>query len=900
MVRTAEGLVGRERERVLLRGAGHVQLVGEAGIGKTSLLHDWMAAGPPVRCVSLVCVESKQGEPMAAITTLVSELIALDSTLHAGTLLEQPNPTVMNVGFALLQMVDQVSDQNGLHIVVDDAHWMDDMSAAILAFVRRRVPSRTRFIVAMRPSPDSPFNDTDETVVSIEGLDVAETAELLGDGVTTSVAAECQYITRGNPLALLGLSEAMTDRQRSGSDPLFPVSVGSGAVTEWMARRVQSLPTHTHLPLAAVVLGAPRLVSELASLLGPAWDRSLLGMLEETAIVRLHDHTVELCHPLMSIVVRRVVGDEVWRAAHLLLAQHAPAGSYAATWHFGEAAPGPDESVAKLVEEAGHEAMRVGARNDASAAFERAAGLSMNEDDRARRLGLAGWARLLAENYRSAIELLEPALEHATSVTNRAVMQMHLGEAICWHRTMIDGAQIIGTAADVLDQHGHESAYVGHLRAGMHFALAGDVASLLARSDRAGELATTARIPQQVATSSVRLIANYAVGDHASAGVDAEKVALLRQLPTERIDADAAGVLQASGVGFVFGERHEEAEWMFTRAESAGRRLGLPGAIGFTGAFASEVLFRQGRFAAAITSGDFDVHRHAERGRNASFGHAAIARAQAAIGHIELAKHHAQLAYERAERNGIATLAAWANAGTGFALISEGRAGEALAPLLVTSDLLIGFVQPSALWFHADLIEALFANSRTQDLLDLADDIEDRALRCGTRWGIAMAARARGLAKSNRGEIEASMMELQTLGARFELARSTLLIAEQFGDQIAAVQAASEFERMGAEPWARRAVMADGDSHPEPSPSLSLLTTAELRVVAAASTGRTSKEIAQELYLSTRTVDAHLRSIYRRLDLKNRSSLVAWYLAHSSTPPASFAPARPAPTHGRS
>ena len=54
---------------------------------------------------------------------------------------------------------------------------------------------------------------------------------------------------------------------------------------------------------------------------------------------------------------------------------------------------------------------------------------------------------------------------------------------------------------------------------------------------------------------------------------------------------------------------------------------------------------------------------------------------------------------------------------------------------------------------------------------------------------------------------------------------------------------------------------------------MSQLTSAELRVALAIAKGLTNREAGEQLYLSTRTVDAHLRAIYRKLDIRSRTEL---------------------------
>jgi DNA-binding NarL/FixJ family response regulator len=73
----------------------------------------------------------------------------------------------------------------------------------------------------------------------------------------------------------------------------------------------------------------------------------------------------------------------------------------------------------------------------------------------------------------------------------------------------------------------------------------------------------------------------------------------------------------------------------------------------------------------------------------------------------------------------------------------------------------------------------------------------------------------------------------------------------------------------------RAARLAD-PSVPGPAPSLaSILTDGEMRVALAVGSGLTNRAAADQLYLSVKTVDSHLQSIYRRLEIRSRSQLAA-------------------------
>ena len=58
------------------------------------------------------------------------------------------------------------------------------------------------------------------------------------------------------------------------------------------------------------------------------------------------------------------------------------------------------------------------------------------------------------------------------------------------------------------------------------------------------------------------------------------------------------------------------------------------------------------------------------------------------------------------------------------------------------------------------------------------------------------------------------------------------------------------------------------------------LTTREVEVLRLVTGGLTNRQLAEALGISTRTVDAHLRSVYAKLGVKSRSAATRWAVEH--------------------
>ena len=163
--------------------------------------------------------------------------------------------------------------------------------------------------------------------------------------------------------------------------------------------------------------------------------------------------------------------------------------------------------------------------------------------------------------------------------------------------------------------------------------------------------------------------------------------------------------------------------------------------------------------------------------------------------------------------------------------------------------------------------------------------------RARRRGRCALAARCRALLGRDAEREFAEALRLHT--RPLDRARTQLLFGEQLRRQRRRVDAREHlraaletFEALGATPWAERArteLRASGETARKRDPStLSRLTPQELQVARFVGEGLSNKEVAAQLFLSPRTIDAHLRSVFAKLGVTSRTQLARLELGADS------------------
>jgi len=194
--------------------------------------------------------------------------------------------------------------------------------------------------------------------------------------------------------------------------------------------------------------------------------------------------------------------------------------------------------------------------------------------------------------------------------------------------------------------------------------------------------------------------------------------------------------------------------------------------------------------------------------------------------------------------------------------------------------------EPGVFRVHGNAAEAAVAVGDLERAEQIAANLADHAERTDHRWSRATSERVRALVSAARGDLETALAHAERalsehdgLPMPFERARTLLVkgVIERRARRRARArllleEAASEFERMGAQLWAERA-RNELERVGGRRPSGEELTPAEQRVVALATEGLSNKAIAQSLFVSVHTVEVHLSHAYAKLGVRSRGQL---------------------------
>jgi DNA-binding CsgD family transcriptional regulator len=877
-------IVGRDPELTALRSPPRaLVLIGGAGIGKTTL---WEAGVEAARAEGLTVLMARPTgaetqHSFAALTDLFDgvDIAALPapqrSALDVALLRAAPEPTPPSAHAIALGVLNALRAGGPLVVAIDDVQWLDGPSAQALAFaVRRLEDAPVRFLLARRPGRRTVLEAAlDPQRLPVGALDAAAIRRLLADRlglrVPRPLLRRIVEATQGNPLFALEQGRVLVERGVPDLAAQMPVPDG---VEELLGTRVAALPEAVRRALVAVALCGDLQLGELATVVGrDAVDDALDGGL----LVARGDR-VRASHPLLAAAARSGSGRRVRRELHRALAD-AVADEELRARHLALAADRPDALLAEAV---GAAAVRASARGAVAAAVELAEhALRLTPDgaaERSARVIALGEFLERAGERRRVTELLAPELATLPAGGPRVRALLLL----------LDGSGVasFGDSEAHLERALAEAAEDPALRAPVLAAMA--LATAAEGVVRIAEAEAWALEAQPLAEEAALRALGWARS--------------LRGRPVDDVCARFAAVSQrpayiADSPDVVAGLRELWRGNLASARETFTAQLALADERGEAMSYAwlrlnmCELELKAGAWNAVSRWLD----EWAESGDRALLVTPTYRRCRALLaagrGLPEEAAAWALPALEEAQalRYGWQVLEARRAVATA-ALLTGDPAGAA-AQLRAVWDWMAreGIDEPGAFPVAPDLVEALVelgeydeARAVTARLRDLAERQEHPWALATARRGAAVIRLAAGYDESAADALGQAASAYDELGLRPDAARTRLSLGRtlrrhrRWGGARAALEAAATaFAALGSPGWAERAEAELARVGARRPVRRGELTVAERRVVELAASGRANKEIAQALFVSVRTVEAHLTHAYAKLGVRSRAQL---------------------------
>ncbi|WP_164493098.1 LuxR family transcriptional regulator [Streptomyces sp. ADI96-02] len=278
-------IVGRDAElKTMLHAAelaarGDAQIVilgGPTGIGKSALSRAFCQDLTDFRVLSVAGVPSEQDIKYSAANRVIQSAhdeLSLD--LRRANLIQEDS-TMMAAGGALISVLDDIRDGSPVALIVEDAHLVDDYSLKAIGFMLLRMMSDeiitvldTEHINKTKKDVGLAGNDERVTQIDLAGLTVPALREYLASeklpALSVSQLAQIAKWSNGNPLYVKALVGAM-EGGRGIPEPLSLADVPpslTAAVKEWS----DSFPQRSRPILDVLaVLNAPTTVPTLQQL----------------------------------------------------------------------------------------------------------------------------------------------------------------------------------------------------------------------------------------------------------------------------------------------------------------------------------------------------------------------------------------------------------------------------------------------------------------------------------------------------------------------------------------------------------------------------------------------------------------------------------------------------------
>jgi len=897
-------------------------IVGDAGIGKTALLSAarQVTAANGMDTLSARGAELEQELPFGLVRQLIepvllartgverdslfSDSAALARPLFLTPLAAPAVPPSPEVDYGTLHglywLIATLARERPLALVIDDLHWSDPPSLRFLSFLLRRIDGLPILVLAALRSPrhDGPAADIIDVpgAITLRPRPLSEDAVAklvrgrLGERAPKGLEHDFSRVCGGIPLYVLALLDELNDDPAARLPELD--SIGPTGVVRSVGRRLAALgPDAKALAEAVAVLGDgcelrhAAVISELSEGRATTAAHLLTG-----AAIFGRRTQLSFAHPIVRAAVYErpdPAGRAELHARAAQVLESSGAGPDAVALQLLHAPAGADEWAAARLRTAADLAVGRGAPEVAAAFLTRALAEPLDTHERVEVLVTAGQAEARA-GIGLAIDHLDEARRMATDPRQRTDAALALARTLYAFGRANESVEILHGEAGTL--RGTASGQAAELDD--ELAAVADV-DLVARQVVRG-LRPEGLGPERESDTPVmcvhQAVARLMSGDGAERAADLAERGL-REGQLEREAAAGGTVYFMAAFVLTVADRFEAAEHWLSQALADAQARGAPLAFAVAAAQRAFARFRRG----ALTDADADA-RAALEAAKVNVWPPIAQMALTPLIDVLIERGEPELAYDAARTYGVDLGEIPATTQGNVLLDARGRlriaAGdvqEGIADLLRVGAQLRswGVVSPGPFAWRSGAGVAL---ARAGDA-DRAAELIREELALARRWG---APRTVGAALCAAGHLDTGEQQiatftsavetLQASGAELELAKAfTLLgaalrranrraesrapltrgleLALSCGSPALAAQAHTELRAAGARP---RTPVRTG---------LDALTASELRVASMAEAGMSNPAIAQALFVTLKTVETHLTSVYRKLGVRGRSDL---------------------------
>jgi ATP/maltotriose-dependent transcriptional regulator MalT len=931
---TSPPLVGRAAEREAIAGAlralrtgpgGVVTVEGEPGIGKSALLAHLAAQAAADGCtvLSARATEFEADLPYALWTeALDAHLAGIGERRLARLGLADPGALATLLP-SLGEAADAPADRHRTHralrdllerlataapvvVCLDDVHWADPASIDALAALLARPPGSPVLVAISARTGQAPAAVTAAAASAgaialvLAPLSAAEATELIGPA-----AAAIYPQAGGNPFYLEQLARAggvVGDGAGIAADGSVPPAVAAALAGELTAlgegaRRLLDGAAVVGDPFDPGLAAEVAEISEGAAL--PALDE-LLGR----ALVRPGSAPRRFAfrHPVVRHAVYAATPGG-WRlGAHGRAAralERQGAGVVLRAHHVEHAATVGDQEAIALLAAAGRDLQ---ARAPATAAHFQAAALRLlpdgpeHDERRSRMEALLADAQAAAGDAEAARDTLTDALRTARG-DERLTLTIALANAEWWLGRNDEARRRLHVVLGELPAQPSPNRIRLRLALGLTALFGCDLPEAEAQASDARDDARAIGDPVfELAALAGGALARVTAADgpQAAAAVD-ESSAALERLSGDQLATRLPALWMHGRARHALG-RFDAALADFERGVALAVQTGRERILLVITVESVATLVELGRLAQAVVAAQEGVElaRLTNNLRAGVWARSALAAARLASGDVAAALADATAAAASGSRAGFyaAGEPGWC---LGKALTAAGNADRAVPALLDAfggPDLsaVLPVYRPRA---AADLVAALLALGDVDAAADALARGDAAVERAGTPWAAASVGVAHSgveLARGRPRDAAASAAAARAAAADAPLLRALAQLAEgralaAAGERRAAIDALaaaeSALDRFGAlrrrDEAVRelrrlghrvvRAARAAGDGALEP------LTAREREIAELVAAGRTNREVAEQLVLSPRTIEAHLRNIYAKLEVRSRVEL---------------------------